>query len=67
MTKTIKICDKCGKECRRLIRVPFMRIKAHKIEFLNDTEIGTAYNDYCEECTRKIVDKVNSIVLDQKF
>lgn len=67
MTKTIKICDKCGKECGWLFRVPFMRITGHEIKFMNDTEIGTAYNDYCEECTRKIVDKVNDIVLGQKF
>lgn len=36
MTKTIKICDKCG-------------------------------NEYCEECTRKIIEKVNDIVLRQNF
>lgn len=71
MTKTIKVCDKCGKECGkergRLFRVPFMSIKGHKIEVMYDTEMGTAYNEYCEECTRKIVDKVNDIVLGSKF
>lgn len=67
MTKNIKICDKCGKECEWVFIVPFMRIKGHKIELLNDTPFGTANNEYCEECTRKIVDKVNDIVLGQKF
>lgn len=67
MTKTIKICDKCGKECTWLYKVPFMTIKGLYIEFNNDTPIGTALNEYCEECTRKIMDKFNEMVLRQKF
>lgn len=67
MTKTVKICDKCGKECGWLFTVPFMHIKGLKLEFLDDTPSGTANNEYCEECTRKIVDKVKNIVLDQNF
>ena len=67
MTKTIKVCDKCGKECGWLFTVPFMRIKGSQLEFLNDTPMGTANNEYCEECTRKIIDKIDDIVLLQKF
>lgn len=67
MTKTIKICDKCGKECGWLFIVPFMRIKGKNLEILNDTPMGTANNGYCEECTRKIIDKIDDIVLHQKF
>lgn len=67
MTKIIKICDKCGKECGRIFIVPFMHFNGSTVEVLNDTPIGTANNEYCEECTRKIVDKINDIVLRQKF
>lgn len=67
MTKTVKICDKCGKECSWLYVVPFMNIKGYKIEFLEDTPSGTANNEYCEECTRKIMDKFNDMVLRHKF
>ena len=45
MTKTIKVCDKCGKECGWLFIVPFMRIKGKNLEILNDTPMGTANNE----------------------
>lgn len=67
MTKTIKICDKCGKECKWLYVVPFIYIKGLKLEISYDTPTGTANNEYCEECTHKIVAKIQDIVLNQQF
>lgn len=67
MTKTIKICDKCGQECAWLYKVPIMNIKGYNIEFRDDTPCGTANNEYCEECTRKVISKINDIVLRQMF
>lgn len=63
MTKTIKICDKCGKECTWLYKLPIMVIKGYNIEFYDDTPCGAANNECCENCARKIVEKINDIVL----
>lgn len=67
MTKTIKICDKCGKECGWLFTVPYMHIRGLYLEFMDKDPCGKAQNEYCEECTQKIIEKVNDIVLRQNF
>lgn len=67
MTKTIKICDKCGKECNWLFKVPFMRMRGLTLVYQDDTPRGTANNEYCEECTRKIISRIDDIVLNKNF
>lgn len=67
MTKTVKICDKCGKEKDWLFTVPIMCIKGLNLEFRENTPTGTAKNEYCVECTQKIIAKINDIVLHQNF
>lgn len=59
MTKTVKICDMCGKECEWLYTLPILHIKGYKIDFAEDTPMGTAKNELCEECTKKVFDEYN--------
>lgn len=67
MTKTIKICDRCGKECYWLFTVPIMHIKGYTLEICEDTPNGTAHNEFCEDCAQKAIDRINDVVLHHNF
>lgn len=59
MTKIINICDMCGKECEWLYTLPILNIKGKNIDIAENTPIGTAKNELCEECTKKVFDEYN--------
>lgn len=63
MTKTIKICDKCGKECDWLYRMPIMNVKGYKIELSDNIPSGKAMNEFCESCTRDFICRYNDMIL----
>lgn len=61
MTKTIKICDKCGAEVDWLYEFPRMHIKGLRLEV---EEYGKF--DLCKECAEKFVDMYNFYTVEPK-
>lgn len=61
MTKTIKICDKCGKEVNWLYKFPLMHIKGLNLDVDN-----YIYHEMCEECAEEFVDMYNHYTDSQK-
>lgn len=67
MIKTIKICDKCGKETNWLYTVPFMHIQGLTLAYQDNTPNGTVKNEFCENCTRRIISKIDDIIINHNF
>lgn len=61
MTKTIKICDKCGKEVKWLYTFPIMRIKGLTLNVDNN-----ARHEMCLDCANDFIDKYNNYTDSQK-
>ena len=61
MTKTIKICDKCGKEVDWLFEIYLMKFKRRRVDY----EENDKY-DLCTECTKELVEKYNNFANSQK-
>lgn len=52
MTKTIKICDKCGKEVGWLYTFPLLSIKGLNIQCNNYVQ-----HELCKECAEDFIEK----------
>lgn len=61
MTKTIKICDKCGAEVDWLYSFPLMRI-----EGLNLHINQYAHHELCKECAEEFIHMYNQYTDSQK-
>lgn len=61
MTKTIKICDKCGKEVNWLYEFRLMRIKGLRLEI---DEYGK--HELCKECAEVFLDMYNNYTNSKK-
>lgn len=54
MTRTIKICDKCGKEVGLLYTFPLISINDYNVEVNN-----YVHHELCKECAEKFVENYN--------
>lgn len=61
MTKTIKICDKCGKEVNWLYTFPLMHIKGLNLDVDN-----YAHHEMCKECSNEFLEMYNHYTDSQK-
>lgn len=61
MTKTIKICDKCGREVNWLFEFHHVEIKGLRIELREYDK-----HDLCKECAEKFVDMYNNYAKNTK-
>lgn len=61
MTKTIKICDKCGKEVNWLYSFPLIRMEGLNLKFREH-----ARHEMCEKCAKEFIEMYNNYTDSQK-